>query len=266
MKKIVILFLFSSIVCFGQVKLKTYYEKVKGGYVFLADNDEYCYVFVRLNFSLSNLKSSNGNNKIFVIPERSKRVLITELKAIKNGKYGFKYKTKFNFGNPASKMDTSYVYDLPFKPQKSIYISQGYFGKRTHQGQRALDFKLPIGTDIHAAREGVVIKVVDTNTRTCYKKGCEKYNNEIIIYHNDGSFSAYAHLDTNTAKVKVGQKVLKGQLIAKSGNIGYSSGPHLHFCVYTPQLNKRRFYETKFKIYEDGVPVILRREGVYYLD
>lgn len=267
MKNIVIIsFLFFFIKSFSQIKVKVYNEKVKGGFVVLADNEEYCPVSVKVDFKLDNLKSSNGNHKVFIIPARSKRNVITVLKSIKKGRYGFKYKSKYNYSSYLGKIDTSYIYKLPFKVDNQFNISQGYFGNRTHIKTRALDFSLPIGTDIYAAREGVVISVVDHNTKTCYNKGCSKYNNLIIIYHNDGSFSEYVHIDTNTAKVKIGDKVLKGQFIAKSGNIGWSSGPHLHFSVYKHNFNKRIFYETKFKIYEDGVPVILRKEGVYYLD
>lgn len=267
MKKFYVLVLFViSIKSYSQIKLKIYNDKIKGGYQIFADNQEYCPVAVKIDFTLKNMSSSMGNHKIFVIPPRSERNFISELKLIKNGKYGFSYQSKFNYGNPALKIDTSYVYTLPFKATNSFKISQGYFGKGTHIRERALDFSLPIGTPIYAAREGVVVKVVDKNTKTCYKKECAKFNNVIIIFHKDGSFSDYAHIDTNSAQVKVGQQVLKGQLIAKSGNIGWSSGPHLHFCVYTQILSKRKFYETKFQFYEDGVPVVLRREGLYYLD
>ena len=212
------------------------------------------------------MKSSSGDHKIFVIPPESKKNLISELKMIQKGKFGFSYKTKFNYGNPKAKMDTSYVYGLPFKAIKTFNISQGYFGKRTHMTERALDFSLPIGTNIYAARDGVVIKVVDNNTKTCYRKECAKFNNEIIIYRNDGSFASYVHIDTNSSHVKTGEKVLKGQLIGQSGNIGWSSGPHLHFSAFVQKFERRQFYETKFKIYDDGVPVILRRSGIYYLD
>jgi murein DD-endopeptidase MepM/ murein hydrolase activator NlpD len=251
---------------FSQIKLKTYHEKSSKGFLVFADNEEYCPLAVKVDFELDNMKSTNGNHRIFVIPPRAKRILISELKMIENGKFGFRYKTKSNYGNPNDKMDTSYVYSLPFKTQKSFKISQGYFGKRTHHRERALDFTLPIGTNIYAAREGVVIKVVDQNTKTCYKKECSKFNNEIIIYHNDGSFSNYVHINTNSAKVNVGEKIKKNQLIAQSGNIGWSSGPHLHFSVYTQKLERRFYYETKFKVYKDGVPLVLKREGVYYLD
>lgn len=263
---VLFLLLFFSLKIFNQVKIKIYTEEIQGGFLVLVDNYEYCPVSIKFDFELNNLTSSSGNHKVFITNAKSKRNLITTLKPEKNGTYEVSYKTKSNYSSYLSIVDTSYVYNLPFKAKSQFNISQGYFGKRTHIRERALDFSLPIGTDIYATREGVVIDVVDYNTKTCYNKDCSKYNNKILIYHNDGSFSEYVHIDTNTAKVKIGEKVLKGQLIAKSGNIGWSSGPHLHFSVFQQILDKRVFYETKFKIYEDGAPVKLRREGVYYLD
>lgn len=258
---------FFSQLCLSQIKLKTYANKIEKGYEFLADNDEFCPVSVKVDFTLKNMKSSKGNHKVFVIPARTKGFLISKLTNVKRGRYGYSYKTKFNFGNYLkSSYDSTYVYDLPFKKGKIIKISQGYFGERTHKNERALDFSMPIGTDVYAARDGVVVKMVDNNTKTCYKKECAKFNNVILIYHVDGTFSSYAHIDTNSAKVKVGDKVEKGQLIAKSGNIGWSSGPHLHFIVYNQRMGRKETIETKFRIYEDGKPVILRQEGIYHLD
>jgi murein DD-endopeptidase MepM/ murein hydrolase activator NlpD len=51
------------------------------------------------------------------------------------------------------------------------------------------------------------------------------------VLHDDGTFGVYAHLRQGSALVRPGQRVSNGQLIAQSGNSGYSTGPHLHFAV-----------------------------------
>ena len=257
MKKHLLAIFFLCLFCssaFGQIKLKTYSKKIEGGFEFFADNDEYCPVSVKVDFTLNNMKSSNGNHETFVIPARSKGVLISKITFIKRARYGFSSKINYNYGNHlVAKHNDDYVYNLPFAKDEKFRVSQGYLGKRTHKNENALDFSMPIGTNIYAARDGKVIKVVDTNVKTCDKIECAKYNNSVLVYHKDGTFSNYLHINTNSAKVKAGDIIEKGQLIAESGNIGWSSGPHLHFVVFNQQLKERKTLKTKFKVKEEAV-------------
>jgi murein DD-endopeptidase MepM/ murein hydrolase activator NlpD len=55
--------------------------------------------------------------------------------------------------------------------------------------------------------------------------------NNIRVVHGDGTMAVYAHLQLEGAKVAVGSHVRAGQELALSGDTGYTSGPHLHFCV-----------------------------------
>ena len=67
--------------------------------------------------------------------------------------------------------------------------------------------------------------------------------NLVKLQHADGSLSTYAHLSPNTPKLSVGQTVRAGQEIGWSGNTGYSSGPHLHFCLSKPVGSPRGLEE-----------------------
>src|SRR5210317_2409820 len=91
---------------------------------------------------------------------------------------------------------------------------------------------MPVGTDVMAARDGVVFEVASTN----FKGGPDDNEyadlaNLVRILHDDGTFAVYAHLNWNTIRVQPGDRVTTGQYIADSGNTGISSGPHLHFAV-----------------------------------
>jgi len=91
---------------------------------------------------------------------------------------------------------------------------------------------MPIGTDIMAARGGVVFDVAASN----FSGGLDPERdgpraNVVRILHDDGTYAIYAHLNTNTIRVKPGDRVERGEYIADSGNTGFSSGPHLHFAV-----------------------------------
>ena len=208
--------------------------------------------------------SSKGNQHLFVVPARTKGAVLTELKSKKPGNYGYRFKTNFNYGNTLKdNTEAIYNYNLPFKSGTAFKISQGYNGTKTHQNEFALDFSMPIGTPIFSIREGIVVKVVDHNTKTCYKKECSKFNNILLVYHKNGTFSEYSHIHTNSALVKPGDKITKGQLIAKSGNIGFSSGPHLHLVVFNQKIDKRETFKTKFKI-NDGTKAIYLEEKEMY--
>ena len=86
---------------------------------------------------------------------------------------------------------------------------------------------MPVGSDICAAREGIVIRVVDSYDGN----GTMRPNNEIGIQHDDGTVGWYLHIKRGGASVRKGDRVLRGQRIAASGNVGRSVAPHLHFHV-----------------------------------
>jgi murein DD-endopeptidase MepM/ murein hydrolase activator NlpD len=130
------------------------------------------------------------------------------------------------------KDDTSYVYQLPFNSHKKQLIIQGYFGAFSHKERAAVDFKMKGGTNILAAREGVVIRMREDGNKGGLKKEYRQYGNFIILQHADSSRSGYWHLKKDGVLVNVGDTVKQGQVIGLSGNTGYTAMPHLHFIVW----------------------------------
>lgn len=89
-------------------------------------------------------------------------------------------------------------------------------GTRMHQG---IDIAAPIGTEIAAAGDGVV-------AFAGFKGG---YGRCLIIDHGFGITTLYAH--ASQLNVQEGQKIARGTIVARSGNTGRSTGPHLHYEV-----------------------------------
>lgn len=246
---ILLVLTFISTIGKAENKVKVYYEKIENGYNIFADNEEFCQVSIKIDFTTTNLGISEGNNNIYIIDPLSKKQLLTTLTVIKKGKaFKFSYKTLTNYGNHnINKYDGDYIYDLPFSTSHAFKIYQGYNGNFSHQNENSLDFTMPVGTEIKAIREGVVIKVIDENSKSCGEEECKKYNNLIIVYHTDGTFAEYTHIKHKGSTVKVGDNISKGQLLAYSGNVGWSTGPHLHLVVFLQKLDKRVTLKTKFR-------------------
>ena len=144
--------------------------------------------------------------------------------------------------------DTSYIYSLPYEEGKAHYLIQGYFSSFTHRERAALDFKMKRGTNICAAREGVVVRAKEDGDRGGFKKRYRPYGNYVIIQHADSSRAGYWHLQKDGVLVNVGDTVKKGQVIALSGKTGYSFTPHLHFLVWSTDTNRQwRQIATRFQ-------------------
>ena len=107
-----------------------------------------------------------------------------------------------------------------------------FFGTRRHpvtgkvSKHGGLDIAVKMGTPVAAAASGVVI-VASTDVG--------HYGTAVFIDHKNGYITHYGHL--SKILVKVGQKVRQGQIIAKSGSTGRSTGPHLHFTVKKNGVN-----------------------------
>lgn len=129
---------------------------------------------------------------------------------------------------------TKNKYSLPIREEDFRFA---FSDSRAHSGtlKNAIDFPLPIGTEVLAARDGKVIAVkVDSDeggTEEKYQRDPVKYLNTIAIKHENEEISEYLHLKCYGSKVQVGQHVKEGDVIGYSGNTGFSTAPHLHFHV-----------------------------------
>jgi murein DD-endopeptidase MepM/ murein hydrolase activator NlpD len=158
-----------------------------------------------------------------------------------DSQWQYSYTNYYKLGSSVAEPDGS-VYGLPYAPGSTYRVSQGYGGRFSHQGSNkyAIDWKMPEGTPICAARGGLVVKVKDDSNTGGSSMKFDPFNNYVLIRHDDGTLGHYCHLKQGGVKVAPGQTVSAGDLIALSGNTGFSSGPHLHFCVFKAANGRER--------------------------
>lgn len=125
------------------------------------------------------------------------------------------------------------VVRLPFRAGEMVRVSQGFYGYFSHNGDSgySVDFPVPVGTEIRAARDGRVVAVRDDSDRGCAMMSCAADGNYVIVDHGDGTRDRYWHLQQGGARVRVGESVCRGALLGLTGNTGWSTGPHLHLEV-----------------------------------
>ncbi len=161
---------------------------------------------------------------VFACPKQRKKILfrIAYLDATKGMRWT--YKAHLSIDSDPKAIDHDFQYSFPVKDPQ---ISQGNC-EGSHVGLQsrfAFDFLTDIGTEVFAARSGIVIAAVDSHPTD----GAEP--NKVVIVHSDESVGVYGHLANKGVFVEPGDHVEEGQKIALSGNSGASSGPHLHFHV-----------------------------------
>lgn len=136
---------------------------------------------------------------------------------------------------------------LPFSG--TWIVSQGYNGAETHQGFAAYALDLValdergqayrgrggrrrdwfgFGAEVLASADGTVVRAIDRFQDNLIM-GRATDVNTVIVEHNAGELSEYVHLQHGSVRVRVGERVLRGQVIARAGNSGAQT-PHLHWA------------------------------------
>lgn len=166
------------------------------------------------------------------VPPHESQLFMVLSETSKKSRYGFDCAS--TIGSIDATHDEDLLYRLPYASGKSYYVLQGYGSRLSHTGpeEYTVDFYMHEGTPVHAARGGIVAKMEESHSRGCWRGGCGKYANYIVILHDDWTTGEYYHLKQNGVLVELGDSVFAGQKIGLSGDTGNSALPHLHFGVY----------------------------------
>lgn len=228
-------------------------QKTDDGVTLIMKSD-YCSEFtVTLEADLKNMTSSPPVPFIADAKGRTSFVLARFKVTDSTQAWRFNYRYYWEYGGRRESTTNDADYAMPFGPGRYV-VMQGPRGSYSHfagsGSENAIDWAVPEGTVVLAAREGRVVGVREDSTFSGTDPKFKPLANYVIIKHADGTFADYHHLKTDGALVKLGDEVKVGQPIGLSGNTGYSTKPHLHFAVFQA-INGKKVLSLPFRLKTD---------------
>ena len=198
---------------------------------------------ITLEATLENMKSSRPLPFTMEAAGRTSFVLARFNVADKTRRWRYDYQPYWQFGARRSTTANDADYAMPFGPGRYV-VMQGPRGTFSHfagtGSENAVDWTVPEGTIVCAARAGRVVGVKQDSNIGGADRSMRPFANYIIIKHADGTFAEYVHLRKDGAMVGMGDEVTVGQPIGLSGQTGFASQPHLHFDVFQAIDGKKK--------------------------
>jgi murein DD-endopeptidase MepM/ murein hydrolase activator NlpD len=201
----------------------------------IAVNNCLCVITLRVWIEQSDFAAIPVGANYQATLEPGARRTVVEAPRNNGGKDALDFAWKAGLGSPQAVHKPPHPYRAPFAVGSTFVVSQAYPVRITHvtpDSQYAVDFALPEGTAVYAARAGIVINVRHDSFHGAATPAMLDQANVIEILHDDGTIAVYAHLQWDSIRVRIGQHVQLGEYIANSGNTGFTTGPHLHFAVW----------------------------------
>ncbi|MBA4138462.1 MAG: hypothetical protein C0518_14225 [Opitutus sp.] len=232
-----------------------------------ASSDQLTEAYIEVSAQLENMRSSRPLPAWVEMKDRGPVPLVTLSQANAAQAWRYNYRYSYKYGLPGGRHDESASYLLPYPRGTQYRVLQGRGGSFSHQpgspSANAIDFDLPEGATISAARDGVVVGIKQDSDHGGPDRKFDQCANFVLIRHADGSYADYLHLQQNGALVALGQRVKAGDPIGRSGNTGWSTRPHLHFVVYQlDAAGQRLTLPVAFKVGTARLPDLQR--GVSY--
>lgn len=167
-----------------------------------------------------------------VIPPESSGILVRLSSIVQNQSIRARVTIAIDLGSSTTEPDADHLYAVPFGGDARRELIQGFDGAESHSASMrySLDFAMPVGTEVLAARAGTVLYLQDGFTEGRAHPDLLEQANLVVVAHSDGTMASYGHL-TAGIPVSVGDVVDEGDVLGLSGATGFVGQPHLHFHV-----------------------------------
>ena len=246
--------------------LRIYHRDIPDGLELYAENQQGTDLTVEVELDAKNVVSSPPLPTKFIIEGHQTRTIARVTRDDPKQSWRCSYRWHWCYGRNDANHDPQAVYELPYASGQKYKIVQGFHGTFSHFGQDdfALDFGMPEGSQVMAARAGTVVFVCQRFSEGAPQEYYRNRVNTVRIKHDDGTMAEYCHFRFNGVEVKEGERVQVGHLLGYSGHTGYAAGPHLHFLVYKAvDGHHRQGFPIVFKVQGESEPLILQEGRVY---
>ncbi len=219
----------------GAVSISVQREDLAGKTRLLATNRCLCVTRVQAQIDQSTIADVRAGSRYTAVLNPGEARVLVEAPAATKGADVLRFRWNASLGSPEAQHHPPRPYRAPFALGATFMVTQAYPSHITHvspDSRYAVDFALPDGTPVYAAREGTIIDLRHDAFIGALDPTLLDRANVIEILHDDGTIAVYAHLHWDSIRVHIGQHVRLGEYIADSGNTGFTSGPHLHFAVW----------------------------------
>jgi len=238
---------------FSMAQIRVDSERDKDGNVLIfATNTESIPYSVILNFStLQNLTSTGGRVVTSIAPPG--RVQLTKLRPTLAGQAtNLNYSYSFAKGNVFGKSKENPVYLIPVAAGtkvtalQMVHLENKLGTDRSNDEYVGVSFRFEEPTQIVAPRKGIIAEVKMSNQDLKENLDFTRSENHIEIFHEDGTITKLMVLKPGSEKVKVGDVVFPGDVLAESAGENYRSG--LHVRVVTLRTEKDGIDKFKYRV------------------
>ena len=167
-----------------------------------------------------------------VVQPGKDEILVRMNDIVRDRSIGAELSISIDLGASTTEADVDHLYAVPFGGNDRRRLIQGFDGAASHLGSMrySLDFAMPEGTPVLAARAGTVFYLQDYFTRGGTDPDLLERSNLVVVAHSDGTMASYGHLRRGI-RVGVGDVVSEGGVLGYSGATGFAGQPHLYFHV-----------------------------------
>ena len=231
--------LFLSQICTAQITLETQNGDEGSVEIFAINSTGIPYTVLIKYTQINNLSSSAGSSPFVVArPGRSKVVTLKRVNDTQSTNMGYTYSYMKGDYSRKSKNDAVYLIPLPegtiATGHRMTHIQNQLKPKETNDAYVGVSFSFGLPTEIVAPRKGVVSEISMDKYPDKNNLAFDSSENYIELFHEDGSITKIMVLSPGTEKVKLGQVVYPGDVLAESAGEDYNSGFHVRITNMKP--------------------------------